>query len=233
MNTIEASAAAALLDKLCHIDISVPLRPRARAKEHVEPWVICRFLSTYCESALWDYPLRMEHTDQPDVLLSTRSICIGIEIIEAVPQNYAEVDAITEYNQFDNIRSSVRYQPGEAKRPIQELTAIARGDHPEDIWMGNSIEELWAEAMFHSCIQKSEKFQNVEFKKYAQNWLLIVDNWRPAAIHECLAADLLRIMLLENSELLPFDAIFVQRVSTTWKFEQKSYGATPVNDIWK
>ncbi len=87
-----ASSSTDLLQQLRTIDISVPPRTEGRTTEQREQWSICRLLATYAETDLLDYPLQVKHKDRPDIILSMPSVCVGIEITEAVPENLARSD---------------------------------------------------------------------------------------------------------------------------------------------
>lgn len=92
MNMIEATSATELLKRLTALDISVPLRTEGRTKDHGERAWICRFLATFAETGLLDFPLCVDHIDRPDIVLHLPSSSIGLEITEAVPKNWAHAD---------------------------------------------------------------------------------------------------------------------------------------------
>lgn len=85
-----------LLAALRGIDISVPPRSAGRKTEHTETWTICRLLSTLEASGLLSYPVALTHRDRPDFHLQSGSRDIGIEVTEAISEQYAAYAALAE-----------------------------------------------------------------------------------------------------------------------------------------
>ena len=101
MDPITASNSMELLEALSRIDISVPFRTEGRTTEDCERWAICRFLSTFADTRLIQYPCKIIHEDKPDFILIHSSQKIGIEVTEVVPQNRAAIDALREHKKLD------------------------------------------------------------------------------------------------------------------------------------
>lgn len=160
------------------------------------------------------------------------SICVGIEITEAVPENWAWVTAIEFQNNYSNQLYMQRFQPGETKLPSDEVERIARGDSRGSIWDGDSVEREWAEAMVYFSQEKAKKYANPDFEKFQRNWLVIYDNWPLPALEEDKAAILFHQLLGNLKEPLPFDRVFVECSKTFLEFTLASYASHVINDLW-
>lgn len=222
-----------LLQQLRTIDISIPLRTEGRTTKQCERWSICRLLATYAETELMDYPLRVKHQDRPDIVLSTPTFRIGIEVTEAVPENWARADALAQHKGYDNLRHMERFRPGEPRRSRDEIYRLALGQSRGSIWIGDSVEREWAEVMIYFSLKKTQDYENPGFRKFQKNWLVIYDNWPLPAVEEDKAASLFHQRLLNLSELLPFKKIFVECPKTFWEFKLNSYSCRAINDLWK
>ena len=99
MKSFHASSSQHLLGTLEENLFPMPPR-RERKPNHTEDltekWVACHFLMGITRSDLLEYPLCVEPGDRPDLVLSSRSGKIGIEITEAVSQVGLRVDAHAE-----------------------------------------------------------------------------------------------------------------------------------------
>ena len=232
VDLVIASSPIDLLQQIRAIDISVPLRTEGRTTEHCERWSICRFLATYAETDVLNYPLRVEHDDRPDMVLFMPDAQVGMEITEAVPANWAWADALAEQNEYDNLRFLQRFCPGEPRRPREEVDQIARGASSGDGWSGDSVEREWAEAMAFFSLDKVRKYAKSDFRKYKHNWLIIYDNWPLPAVEEDRAASLFHEWLAGLGEPLPFDKVFVECSKSIWEFSPASYFRHTINDIW-
>lgn len=89
-----ADTAPALLKALREVDIKVPSITKGRSHTHRERYLMARFLATTAESQLIDYPLTVTHRDKPDFVLQLGSNLIGVECVEAVPEEWYEIEAI-------------------------------------------------------------------------------------------------------------------------------------------
>ena len=116
MKPFDADSPAELCDKLRANDVRVPPRGQGRTTEACEIWVACRFLAALSETSLLDYPLRVEHGDRPDLVLSLPSGCTGIEIAEAVPETEAGVEALSQPEHPGRRRRICLWRPASSHR---------------------------------------------------------------------------------------------------------------------
>lgn len=232
MEPISAHSPSDLLRQLATIDISVPPRAHGRTKEHCERWSTCRFLSTFADSALLQYPLRADPGDRPDFLLTMRTIRVGIEVTEAVSTELAKADALQEHRSYDVVRFFERMVPGEKSRSRKEIEKIAKGENRGEGWSGDSVERDWADVMTYFSLSKAERFSRAGFRKFDMNWLLIYDNWELPALNEQKAAVLFQSQLLKLTPSLPFDKIFVECAKNIWQFSLPQFSGSAINDVW-
>jgi hypothetical protein len=158
---------------------------------------------------------------------------VGIEITEAIPENWAKISALHEVHEYDNVMFISRCKPGESRRPTAELDKIARGEDMGVGWGGDSPEREWADVMLHFARQKAAKLAKPGFQRFDRDWLLIYDNWPLPAVNEERAAEYLRAKLAVEIPPLPFHAIFVEGNKHFWHFEDGLVHSMPINDVWK
>jgi hypothetical protein len=233
MEPLNADSPSDLLRQLATIDITVPPRAQGRTKEHCERWSICRFLSSFADSTLMQYPLRVDPGDRPDCLLTMRKIRVGIEITEAVSTDLAKADALQEHRGYDVVRFFQRVVPEDQSRSRQEIGKIAKGENIGEGWCGDSVELDWADVMTYFSLSKAERFSQAGFRKFDINWLLIYDNWELPALDEPKAASFFQAQLLTLNPSLPFDRIFIECQKNIWQFSLPHYSGSAVNDIWE
>ena len=188
----------------------------------------CRFLAAVSESGLLDYPLTVTPGDRPDLVLSSAPGRTGIEITEAVPTDKARVDAFSEREGITDFRFVPSYRVREKRRSMQEIEDIARGRVPTYPHMGDSIERDWVEAMLYFAERKAERFARPGFAKHDRNWLLVYDNWSPAAGRNDRAAMTdLDQQLFNSDRPNPYDRIFILRSrNVVWEFSRGAVAAT-------
>ena len=97
--TIAISSAAdtdELFAALRSIDISVPLRTEGRTTHHAEVWTVCRLLSTLAQAQRLSFPMSLRHRDRPDFLIAAGATKVGVEVTEAISEQYAAYSALAE-----------------------------------------------------------------------------------------------------------------------------------------
>ncbi|MBM4273597.1 MAG: hypothetical protein FJ134_03920 [Deltaproteobacteria bacterium] len=233
MINIAANSAIDLLAKLKAIEINVPPRKKGRNTEHCERWSICRFLATYAETNLIQYPMRVEKREKPDFLISLPSTRIGIEVTEAVPPDWAWANARRENFIGSNLIFLQSFQPGGPRMSKMEVDNIASGANRGDGWVGDAPEKEWAEAMAYFSLQKADKFLKSEYERFDVNWLLIYDNWPLPAVEYLTGADYFLQWLGTLDTPLPFDSLFVECADSILHFKVPSYAPQPIRDLWK
>ncbi len=233
MDPIESRTAKDLLHRLREIHISVPPRTEGRTTEHIERWTMCRFLASFAETGLFDYPVRIVHRDRPDFVLTTASGCIGIEIVEAIHPLAAEVDFIAEKINPSGVRFVPSLEMGKSfprKDRKDEIRKMAEGTTPIRPSMGYGWEKNWAEAMFFNCRRKEKIISGEGFRRFPHNWLLIDDNWQPANIDEGKSISILSDKFAEHDN--QFDQVFIERSRNIWQYDGRCFSEIPIIDLW-
>ena len=225
MQSFHAPSSGDLLSTLRKNPAPTPPPGERRTKEQSESWVIWHFLRAVAESGRIEYPLCVEHKDRPDLVLSCGTGKTGIEITNAVPEDWKRAEA--EKERITNPASVVfvpSFRIGDKKRSKDEIRKMARNQAQTQLrpHMGNSIERNWVEAMVYITKHKARKFAAPGFEKHGKNWLLIHDNWSPG-IHWCheVAKPLARQLF--SCELRnPFEKIFILQGDgqTVWEFSR-------------
>jgi hypothetical protein len=179
---LEAQTSLDLIRQLSEIDIAVPLQDDGRTTAHRERYMAARLMSTLAETGLLTYPLRLQHREKPDFGLFMPSASVGIECVEAIHEEWAQIQAIRERDFSDALISLPMFRPGERKFTMKERLEVARGDRAGPPWVGNMAERQWAEAMAHFIARKTEKLRRGDYAEFESNWLLIQDEW-PVPLH--------------------------------------------------
>jgi len=179
---LEAQTPHDLLRQLGSIDISVPLQDEGRTSVHRERYMAARLLSTMAETDLLSYPLRIQHREKPDFGLFWSGTAVGIECVEAIHEEWAQIQAIRERDFPEALIFLPMLRPGQTKFTIEERLEVARGERAGPPWAGNMAERQWAEAMTHFIGRKTEKLRKGGYADFASNWLLIQDEW-PVPLH--------------------------------------------------
>lgn len=142
-----------------------------------------RLLSTLAETGLLSYPLRIQHREKPDFGLFSAGGAIGIECVEAIPQEWAQIQAVRAKDFPQALIFLPMLRPGETKFTIQERLEVARGERAGPPWVGNMAERQWAQAVAHFIGIKTRKLRKCDYADFDSNWLLIQDEW-PVPLHD-------------------------------------------------
>lgn len=162
---------------MASIDISVPPRNEGRTTEHCETWSICRLLATLAKHERLDFPIRLTKRERPDFLLVSGDRHIGIEVTEAVNQEYAKATTLPETEIEGATIDPSLFKWGTPDRKLHELRSIvSRKKLTGPGWEGMSVEREYAEAVFDVITAKTKKLQTIGFKRFVENWLAIYCN---------------------------------------------------------
>ena len=232
MRNLLAHTSNDLLCQLNGIDISVPPRNKGTTKKYMEKWSICRFLSTFAETSLLDYPIQVHRRERPDYVLSLSSREVGVEITEAIPTNYAWAKYRRAKICPNKATLLERFLPGEDTRSSNEINEIVSGQKHSDGWPSDSPEREWSNAMLYFLKGKIEKFKKPGFDHFEKNWLLIYDNWPIPKVVGEKAVVYFREALAAPDIKVPFDSIFIESSDKIWQVTSKNHCGFTLNDIW-
>ena len=215
LDTLRASSPDDLLHKIDSCNVSVPPRGSGQTKYHNERRVAFRFLRTIASSTHISYPLLVEFSDKPDLILEFESgepKSIGIEITEAISQNAAQIQAEIEQEGITGIFPVPAYKYTDSRKELEVQRKVVRGEVPPRPIMGDVLEQNWYDAILQIICTKTTKFKHSDFRYFPENWLLVFDNWSPHISDWEIDAMIININqhLSECSWQHPFDRIFIQ-----------------------
>lgn len=201
----ETEAELAALVSMVHVD--VPFRAEGRTKDHAERYCMARLLAALPANRL-RFPLQLDHDDRPDFVLSMQEDRIGIEHTEVVPENVAHSEFLRGKGRGPDVYFTPHAAIDEPKKTGAQLIAEIEADDMGDGWCGDSFERDWAAAMLHFIQAKSVKALAEGFDRYAENWILLYDNWPGPNLDFGTAVSFLQGLLTECGPHA-FDSIFI------------------------
>ncbi len=206
---IDANTKSELDASIQDLDSIAPQRTDSN-KEGREQWLVHKLLQALQERGCVEAPLRLCKRESPDFLLETMtneniefasgnlgsqqggghgSLTIGIEVTEAVVQDYAKVMASPEVNELGVLVS------------------------PREFYVGDMAEKEFAALIDRAVCRKQRKLSG-NYDKFDRNWLLVkFRGLAPAGISD---KDIKRALELTSGRLSKywgegtmFDAVFV------------------------
>ena len=170
---INAKNYSDLLYQLTNFSVSVAPRAEGRTKKQTENWIGKRLLPTLAKIGFIDFPVSVIHRDRPDLRIKTPKASIGIELTEIVPCVYAKAVAIRN-RYYPNVtvdRSIFSWGKQFSSKAIHNHLKKAGSKPTSTVWLGDSVEQEWAEAA-NSCIsRKTKKLNKPEFTLFRYNCL--------------------------------------------------------------
>lgn len=217
-----------LLQKLQDLHFLVPRKGQGRKKEHVEKYSAFQFFQVMAQNDQLSYPFALVHRDKPDFVASLANLKIGIEVVEAVPQNKALEQAsraslpkrrawgrlygITERNKkFDEIKNEIEVGNKIVTSEDIEISEDILDDKVFGVsFLDDEIEMRWVEAMIYFVNKKRMILNKNNFEKLEKNWLLVYDNWPAPALDYDEAMPLLVDKIsIKQTWQHDFDSIFL------------------------
>jgi hypothetical protein len=235
--TLSAATKAALLAKLAAIDITVPLVTEGRRKEHREQFMMARFLATKAGASELLFPLDLTHSDGPDFILRFGSSEVGVECVEAVPQELYEIEILRE-NEFPGAMNfGQKFKPGERSFNREEKRQIASGARAGPPWMPEAAKRNWIAAMKHFIAGKAAKLRKGNYSSLQTMWLLVQDEW-PSSIQyyadqQLAATQQLAADLAAEKHQQSFASIFIASGANLLSVAGENVRTQPIHDIWQ
>lgn len=175
-----AASAHELQQRLNTIPSDVPPRGHGRTKEHIENWVLRHLLWTLANATSFlTYPLSVKKGERPDLDVGTHSKRIGIEVTEAIPNQYAHAVAIQNRESPTAMLDASLFQYGDRAMDgdqIRHLLGNAGDRLTGPGWVGESAEQEWAGRMALAILHKTQLLNEASFRRQENNWLAIYDN---------------------------------------------------------
>lgn len=237
MSSFCTKSKADLIELLASENIKVPPLGTGNRTRQAERWSMYRLLSTFSSSPHFDFPMMVVHKDKPDFRLHLEGLTIGVELTEALPENFARVvayknrfmpNAMIELSYFG--WGAPRMTTVEIKRILSQnrLTGMPSFE--------NTLKWQWCQAM-KSCLNvKSENLNSIGFQQYEKNWLVIYDNIPETP---SIDADLNGLMSFVRSYQIDatvykvkYDTIFIESHDHFFCIEQKCTRKRIV-DLWQ
>lgn len=181
---IFANNAEQLIELLSRTDIKVPAVIEGRKEAHRERFVMAYLLATKAESLL-SYPISVIHREKPDFAIIQQNMHIGVECVEAVPEEWYEIQAIRERKHPDSITYGHHYKPGVKSLTKGDKHELAAGRGASYPWMGDQPEREWATAMAYFINLKTAKLRAGNYNDFQEHWLLVQDEWRGTSQDSC------------------------------------------------
>lgn len=176
LSITQAPSAEALREALRQVNITVPGRTKGRKSRHTETWTICRLLSTLAAGDALSFPLSIVHCDKPDFLIDEAGTSIGVEVTEAISEQFAKYCALAEREFPDAYIEPHLFPWGAPERSHEEMRQLLRQGKIHGGWVGERPEREWALFIQDHIGRKLEKLARDDFAKFDRNWLSIYDN---------------------------------------------------------
>lgn len=223
-----------LCSVLCATDISVPLRTEGRTTHHTETWAICRLLATLAESSLVSYPVSVQHCDRPDFHITFGASQVGVEVTEAVSEQYAAYSALAEREFPDVFLEPGHFRWGSPKLSVDEMRSLLRQPQlSAPPWVGDRAEREWALYMQSVIESKLTKLAKPGFRLFSENWLSIYDNLPLCHIHLGKAIAFLLPTLASCWSRSPcFSVIYIEHGPVIVRLSPSSVRHLALSDLW-
>lgn len=232
---ISAQDPAELRAKLAATPIAVARRPERRTHVSREKYSALRALATLSESRLLSFPLTIEFRDGPDVALHMPTGSIGIECIDAIAEEWAEILDLRAREYPNEGIFLPRLQPGVRSLRPADIRAYASGVKAAPPRIGDEIERDWSQAILYFADKKLAKLRRGAYPNFSKNWLLIHDEWvmRPVtAEKQRLAASLLAAASTPLFCGTCFSEIFVEGSKWLTCLSKASVDVTAIVNLW-
>ncbi|MEW5943563.1 MAG: hypothetical protein AB1710_06910 [Pseudomonadota bacterium] len=234
--SLNATSANALFAQLSAIDITVPLITEGRTSQHREQYMMARFLATAAKIGKIGFPLNLMHGDKPDFVLTTAGIEVGVECVEAVPEEWYAIEALRERHYPNALNFGQIYHPTERIFDKQTKIDIASGKHLGSTWVGSMPKLQWVAAMEHFIGLKTDKLRSGNYSSHGTMWLIIQDEWRvplyrPQEVQEAALECMFRIDHLLSPPC--FRAIFICSGNLLLCIENGQLEVAEIHDLWR
>jgi len=173
MEIITASSLTDLREALETVPDNVPPRGLGRLTEHTEPWIMKRIVASLAASGFLRFPIIIELSDRPDIVIHSDGQDIGVELMELVPPAYAQAVAIAnkEFPEAIVDRSVFGWGTTWAGDDIRQHLKAEGHRLSGHGWVGDAVEREWAGAVCCAIDKKTERLNRTGFGHHSENWL--------------------------------------------------------------
>jgi hypothetical protein len=224
-----------LFAALRRIDLEVSARTNGRTTQHTEAWTICRLLSTLGKANRLAFPVSVIHRDRPDFLLETPNAAIGVEVTEAISQQYAAYSALAEREFPDVFLEPAHFRWGAPALTTDQMRELLRQPQlTSDGWAGERPEQEWALFIQSVVDTKLAKLAPPDFVKFHQTWLSVYDNLPLPHIHLGKAIAHLQPLLQDRWSRVPaFEALYVEHGPVIAEITPRGSEHLVLHDLWE
>ena len=224
-----------LFAALRSVDITVPLRTEGRTTYHAETWTICRLLSTLAHAQRLSFPVSLHHRDRPDFLVATGETQVGVEVTEAISEQYAAYSALAEREFPDVLLEPGHFRWGAPKLSVEEMRQLLRQTQlSAKPLMGDRPAREWAFFILSVVNAKLTKLASLEFEKFDLNWLSIYDNLPLPTVHLEKGIAFLRPLLQDRWTRNPsFDAVYIEHGPVIAEISVAESNYLVLQDLWE
>lgn len=211
---IEARSASQLRESAKALNPGVKPRGRKRTTQQVEKWSARSVLIALANTYHIKYPVNVITNDKPDLDLDFGIDKVGIEITEAVPEDYARALVLANNRYPDALVDRSLFRWGAPRKTNAELheilkKSVNRLSGPG--WHGDSVEREWGKGMADTIEAKLKKINKSDYRSFPRYWLAIYDNLRGPMLDLKLGVKYLRSSLHDqNSQIRKFQYIFIE-----------------------
>lgn len=243
-----------LFSALRRKDILVPASRKCRTTAHTETYIFCHLLSTLAIADTLTFPLSVHQQDKPDAVIRVGNTAIGIEITEAIPQQFAHLCAVAQQKYprghwlpaIHPLWDAPTFTPAEMQALLEKCAPGKAGSDQAEResaklslrciasgWIADQAESEWANYILKCIDDKVATLAKPDFSKYDQNWLSIYDNLPLPTICLSRALKILRPLLTNRWLCHPtFNTLFVEHNLTIIKITAHASTHFAVNDLW-
>ncbi|WP_026959808.1 hypothetical protein [Aliagarivorans taiwanensis] len=209
--SISIASEADYLRALAQLDVDVPERRQDRTTELTESWSAHQFLAALPQLGLLRYPFTLERRESPDIALHFTDISMGLELTEAIREDFAKYQSMTKGN-MDN---APRFAFADKAYTTKQLKRLAHSQTARAVaWAGDSVEKDFALGVKLCAKAKTVKLQ--KYQRYDNNSLLIYFNNQGPIPDPKMQQDYAAEALDNYWSELGFDNIYVLR--GTWLY---------------
>ncbi len=172
-NEITFQNSSDLMEKLSHIDCSVPKRTCGRRSFHTERYDLKFYLERLSEKHLLKFPSKVRKEESPDFILSNnKTITTALEVTEATTESFQTASTKQETepkgtklepNPSFNLESSEKGDKKAQWKAIEEAMAKRGEKFRWEGWQGDSVEKEWVEIILKKAV--NEKLGLISFKR--------------------------------------------------------------------
>jgi len=234
MKDIKADNSAELLTILKNVDISVPPRGEGRTTEHCETWSICQLLATLTKHDRIGFPMQLTKRERPDFLLKTGDRYVGIEVTEAINEEYAKATTLPQANEDGAIIDPSLFKRGTPPTKLRDLRSIvSRKKLTGPGWEGNSVESEYADTIFDVITSKTEMLRQQNFDKFTENWLTIYCNITLPGLELDEANLFFTRKAVDYWSEGGFSEVFVEKRESVISYSRDRTEVMRLEDLWK